>query len=70
MVEQLIDSSSGRKTLHDTILRKIPDLESLSIKLSDKRAGLSDLYKVYAATLEITKMADVIGQVSCLRMSA
>ena len=64
MVEQLIENSSCRKTLHETILRKIPDLESLSIKLSDHRAGLADLYKIYSAVKEIEKIVEVIGQIS------
>ncbi len=64
MVEQLIENSSGRKTLHDTCLRKIPDLESLSIKLSDKRAGLADLYKIYMGVKEIEKIAEVFHQMS------
>ena len=64
MVEQLIENSSGRKTLHDTCLRKIPDLESLSIKLSDKRAGLVDLYKIYMGVKEIEKVAEVFHQMS------
>ena len=59
MVEQLIENSSSRKSLHDTSLRKIPDLESLSIKLSDKRAGLADLYKIYMAVKEVEKMAEI-----------
>jgi DNA mismatch repair ATPase MutS len=66
MVEQLIENSSGRKLLHETILRKIPDLESLAIKLSDKRAGLVDLYKIYSAVKEVEKIVEIIGQVSML----
>ena len=62
MVEQLIENSSSRKSLHDTSLRKIPDLESLSIKLSDKRAGLADLYKIYMAVKEVEKMAEIFRQ--------
>jgi DNA mismatch repair ATPase MutS len=62
MVEQLINNSSGRKSLYETSLRKIGDLESLSIKLADKRAGLVDLYKIYSAVKEVEKMAEIFRQ--------
>lgn len=62
MVEQLIDNSSSRKTLHESSLRKMPDLESLSIKLSDKRVQLIDLYKIYMAIKEVERMAEIFKQ--------
>ena len=62
MVEQLIENSSSRKSLHDTVLRKVSDLESLSIKLADKRAGLVDLYKIYSSVKEVEKISEIFGQ--------
>lgn len=61
IVEQLIENSSGRKQLHDTILRKVPDLESIAIKMCEKRAGLADFYKVYLAIKEAEEIIKVLG---------
>lgn len=62
MVEQLVLDTSARKTIHESHLRKIPDLESLSIKLTDKRANLSDLYKIYMAIKEVEQIAEIFRQ--------
>jgi len=62
MVDQLISDNSARKVLHENHLRRIPDLESLSMKLTDKRANLSDLYKIFMAVKEVEQMAELFRQ--------
>ena len=47
VVESFINDTESRKTVHDTILRQIPDFQSLSVKLDEKKASLQDLYKSY-----------------------
>ena len=61
IVEYLIDNVNTRKTLHDSSLRKVPDFESIAIRIRDKRAGLQDLYKIYLGVKEIKSIIKVLS---------
>ena len=47
--------------LHDNFLRRIPDLESLSVKLEEKTNSLQDLYKCYLGAKEITHLVECLA---------
>ncbi|XP_063990837.1 DNA mismatch repair protein Msh2 isoform X2 [Diachasmimorpha longicaudata] len=53
IVEQLVKDSDLRSALSEDHLRRIPDLEQLSKKLTRKNAGLQDCYKVYICMLNL-----------------
>nr|ATL75347.1 mutS-like protein 2 [Diachasma muliebre] len=53
IVEQLVKDSDLRSALSEDHLRRIPDLEQLSKKLTRKNAGLQDCYKVYMCMLNL-----------------
>lgn len=40
IVEEFVNDSGARKMLHDNLLRRIPDFQSLSLKLENKKASL------------------------------
>ena len=52
IVEFFVENINVRKTLHDSSLRRVPDFESIAIRICDKRAYLQDLYKVYLGVRE------------------
>ena len=60
MVEQLLNASGARKTLHESILRRIPDFQSIGLKVKDKKAQLGDLYKGYTGIREVKKMVELL----------
>lgn len=62
IVEKLVDDSGTRKALYESALRRIPDLESMSVKLEEKRASLADLYKCYVGCREARRVAEVLGK--------
>ena len=62
LVEQFVDDSSARKSLHDGILRRTPDFMALGLKLRDKKATLQDLYRGYCGHKEITKAVELLAQ--------
>jgi hypothetical protein len=47
VVELLVNSSQLRLQLHEDHLRRIPDLQALSRRLTRKKANLHDCYKIY-----------------------
>ena len=53
IVEALVNSSGARKSLHEAVLRRLPDFESLALKIKDDRAQLGDLYKAYLGLKEV-----------------
>ena len=63
LVELFVEDSGVRKSLHEEYLRKIPDLEKISQKLSKKRATLSDLYKAYLGLAEIRKLCHLLDSI-------
>jgi DNA mismatch repair protein MSH2 len=65
IVEEFVSESGTRKTLHDSCLRRIPDLEGLSVKLEDKKATLQDMYKCYIGAKEVGKVAEHLSQMDC-----
>ncbi|KAL4716195.1 hypothetical protein ACJJTC_013972 [Scirpophaga incertulas] len=49
VVELLVNRSQLRLQLHEDHLRRIPDLQALSRRLTRKKANLHDCYKIYQA---------------------
>lgn len=49
IVELLVNNSQLRLQLHDDHLRRIPDLQALTRRLTRKKANLHDCYKIYQA---------------------
>ncbi|KAJ0183288.1 hypothetical protein K1T71_001264 [Dendrolimus kikuchii] len=47
IVELLVNNSQLRLQLHDDHLRRIPDLQALTRKLTKKKANLHDCYRIY-----------------------
>ncbi len=60
IVERFVGDACLRKTLHETSLRRIPDLQKLSQKLECKRATLCDLYKLYCGVREAAKIKELL----------
>ena len=63
MVDLLVEDAGTRKSLHEDYLRKIPDLERISQKLSKKKANLQDLYKGYMGISEVHRMIRLFGDI-------
>ena len=63
MVDLLVEDAGTRKSLHEDYLRKVPDLERISQKLSKKKASLQDLYKGYMGISEVKKMIKLFGDI-------
>lgn len=61
LVEAFVCDSGARKMIHDNYLRRIPDLESLSVKLEEKKNSLQDLYKCYQGAKEVTKLTEYMS---------
>ena len=61
IVEFFVENINTRKTLHDSSLRRIPDFESIAIRIRDKRAGLQDLYKIYLGVNEVKSIIKVLA---------
>lgn len=59
-VESFVENSKARKLLHETVLRKIPDVEKLSQRLERKKISLSDMYKLYCAVKEAQTICKII----------
>ena len=59
IVEALVNSSGARKSLHEAVLRRLPDFESLALKIKDERAQLGDLYKAYLGLKEVKNAIQV-----------
>ena len=64
LVELFVEDSGVRKSLHEDHLRRVPDLEKISQKISRKKATLSDLYKAYLGLVEIRKMLQLLDTLS------
>ncbi|KAM3726887.1 DNA mismatch repair protein [Dirofilaria immitis] len=47
VVEAFVNDSSCRTILHDDILRRIPDITSITKKIVQKKAGLQECYRLY-----------------------
>ena len=60
IVEYFVENLNVRKTLHDSSLRKIPDFESIAIRICDKRAQLQDLYKAYLGVKEVRLLTKLL----------
>ena len=55
----MVNHSGVRKTLHESVLRKMPDFESMAVKFKEKRGNLNDLYKSYIGIAEVKMAAQV-----------
>ena len=62
LVEQFVNLSGLRKSLHESVLRRVPDFVSIGLKVKDKRAQLVDLYKCYLGVKEIRKAATMMAE--------
>ena len=62
IVEFLVENLNVRKTLHDSSLRRIPDFESIAIRICDKRAQLQDLYKAYLGVREVKVLNTLLAE--------
>ncbi len=58
IVEMFVNDSGSRKTVHDNLLRRIPDFQSVSVKLESKKNSLQDLYKCYLGAKEVMRLAE------------
>ena len=65
IVEAFITDNASRKSIHDNFLRRIPDFQSLSVKLEEKKNSLQDLYKCYLGAKEIMKLSSTLSQMQC-----
>ena len=65
IVEAFIADNASRKSIHDNFLRRIPDFQSLSVKLEEKKNSLQDLYKCYLGAKEIMKLSSTLSQMQC-----
>ena len=65
IVQALVSDSSARKMIHDNLLRRIPDFQSLSVKLEEKKNSLQDLYKCYMGAKEIWRLKECLDGMSC-----
>ena len=61
IVEFFVENINTRKTLHDCALRRLPDFESIAIRIRDKRAGLQDLYKIYLGVREVKAITKLLS---------
>lgn len=64
VVKALVDDSSSRKSLHDNLLRRIPDFQSLSVKLEAKKNSLQDLYKCYLGAKDVKRLAEALDNMA------
>ena len=64
IVESFINDTSSRKMIHDTVLRQIPDFQSLAVKLEEKKSSLQDLYKCYLGAKQVKRLIDCLDQMS------
>ena len=65
IVEYFVENINTRKTLHDSSLRRLPDFESIAIRIRDKRAGLQDLYKIYLGVSEVKTITKLLSDEAC-----
>ena len=64
MVDAMVEDSCSRKLLHESSLRKIPDVQRLCQKFKTKRVKLVDLYKIYCAVKEAAKVLKVSQKIT------
>ena len=62
IVEYFVADSGTRKSIYDNLLRRIPDFQSLSVKLEEKKNSLQDLYKCYLGAKEVMRLANTLSQ--------
>ena len=62
IVEFFVENLNVRKTLHDSSLRRIPDFESIAIRICDKRAQLQDLYKAYLGLRDAKLLTKLLAE--------
>uniref|UniRef100_A0ABD2WUW8 DNA mismatch repair proteins mutS family domain-containing protein n=1 Tax=Trichogramma kaykai TaxID=54128 RepID=A0ABD2WUW8_9HYME len=58
VVEALLEDSELSSSLSEEHLRRVPDLQQLAKKLARKKAGLSDLYKIYQCLSHMPVMVE------------
>lgn len=56
VVEALFTSASARQSLHEDLLRRVPDIALLTRKLIQKKATLQDCYRTYQFILLLDKI--------------
>lgn len=61
MVEFFVNNSDIRSSLHDTVLRGIPDVDLLAGKLCEKKANLSHCFKIYQALISLAALHSALN---------
>ena len=64
IVESFINDTESRKTVYDATLRQIPDFQSLSVKLEEKKASLQDLYKCYLGAKQVNRLINCLDNMN------
>ena len=62
IVEYFVADSGTRKCIYDNLLRRIPDFQSLSVKLEEKKNSLQDLYKCYLGAKEVMRLTNTLSE--------
>ncbi|EFO25151.1 MutS domain III family protein [Loa loa] len=62
VVEALVNNSLCRAILHDDILRRIPDITTITRKLLQKKAGLQECYRLYQIIRLLKRFHQVLDE--------
>ncbi|CAG9534680.1 unnamed protein product [Cercopithifilaria johnstoni] len=62
VVEAFVNDSSCRAMLHNDILRRIPDITSITRKLVQKKAGLQECYRLYQIVCLLKRFHQVLAE--------
>ncbi|XP_076230523.1 DNA mismatch repair protein spel1 isoform X2 [Nomia melanderi] len=68
IVEALVNDNELRSGLSDDHLRRIPDLQILSKKLSRKKATLQDCYKIYNSVSDLPRLVEKLSSVNTVAL--
>ncbi|QQP55751.1 hypothetical protein FKW44_000193 [Caligus rogercresseyi] len=62
IVEILVDNTDLRESLHKDVLRRLPDLENLSLRLAKKTCSLAQLYSIFTGISDVRRIIDLIQE--------
>uniref|UniRef100_A0AAF5PGB0 DNA mismatch repair proteins mutS family domain-containing protein n=1 Tax=Wuchereria bancrofti TaxID=6293 RepID=A0AAF5PGB0_WUCBA len=62
VVEAFVNNFSCRTILHDDILRRIPDITTITRKLVQKKAGLQECYRLYQVVRLLKRFHQVLDE--------
>ncbi|XP_076658764.1 DNA mismatch repair protein spel1 isoform X1 [Halictus rubicundus] len=68
IVEAFVNDNDLRSALSDDHLRRIPDLQILSKKLSRKKANLQDCYKIYMSVSQLPRLVEQLSSVNVVAL--